>query len=59
MGLHEFLTNCRRVLAVSKKPSRNELQLSVKVSALGLLIVGGIAFIIRFISAMIQGFTAP
>ena len=59
MELRAFLVGCRRVLLVSKKPSRKELDLSVKVSALGLLVVGGIAFIIRFISAMMQGFTAP
>jgi len=59
MALHEFLVNCRRVLAIAKKPSRKELDLSIKVSGLGLLVIGGIAFIIRFISAMMQGFTAP
>ncbi len=58
MGLREFMTGCRRVLMISKKPSGNELQLSVKISALGLLLIGGVAFIIRFASAMIQGFTA-
>ncbi|UCD72942.1 MAG: protein translocase SEC61 complex subunit gamma [Candidatus Bathyarchaeota archaeon] len=59
MELREFITSCRRVLTISKKPSGNELQLSVKISALGLLLIGGVAFIIRFASAMIQGFTAP
>lgn len=59
MGIQEFITDCKRVLTVSRKPSGNELQLSVRISALGLLLVGGIAFIIRFASAMIQGFTAP
>ena len=59
MGLRDFLVRCRRVLAISKKPSQKELDLSLKVSGLGLLVVGGIAFIIRFISAMMQGFTAP
>jgi protein transport protein SEC61 subunit gamma-like protein len=59
MGLREFMADCRRVLTISKKPSRNELQLSVRISVLGLLIVGGIAFIIRFVSAMMQGFTTP
>lgn len=59
MEFREFMTNCKRVLTISKKPSGNELQLSVKISALGLLLIGGVAFIIRFASAMIQGFTAP
>jgi len=59
MGVQEFLAECRRVLAIAHKPSGEELSLSLRISALGLLVIGGIAFIIRFISAMIQGFTAP
>jgi protein transport protein SEC61 subunit gamma-like protein len=59
LSLHTFLENCRRLLKLATKPDREELTLSLKICAIGVTIIGLIGFIIRFISAMLQGFTTP
>jgi len=44
----EFLIECKRVLKVTKKPSRDEFKTIVKVSGVGILIIGLIGFLIHF-----------
>ena len=43
----EFIASARRLLRVAAKPSREELWLLVKVSLLGVAIVGVIGYIVR------------
>ncbi len=43
----EFITECRRVLKVTKKPSRDEFKTIVKISGVGILIIGLIGFLIH------------
>ncbi len=45
----DFFESTKRILAVSKKPSRDELMLMLKVVGIGILIIGVIGFIIRLI----------
>lgn len=45
--LKSFLVECRRVLRVTKKPTGEEFKTIVKVSGLGMAIVGFIGFIIQ------------
>lgn len=40
---------------MSKKPGKREFWLSMKITFLGTVIVGGIGFVIKFISGVIQG----
>jgi len=47
LNLREFLQSVRRLLLVTTKPSRDEVSLMVKISFLGVAIVGSIGFIIR------------
>ena len=56
MGLISFLKSCTRLLRLAKKPRRKELWLSMRICILGILAIGVIGFIIKFISAMLQGF---
>jgi protein translocase SEC61 complex gamma subunit len=47
MNAREFLDSSRRLVHVTTKPSRDELSLMVKISFLGVAIVGSLGFIIR------------
>lgn len=49
----EFLVECRRVLRATKKPSREEFQTIVKVSGLGIVIIGLIGFLIGVIKGLL------
>jgi protein transport protein SEC61 subunit gamma-like protein len=44
-----FLLKCKRVWHVMKKPSKEEFQMVAKVSAIGILIIGAIGFLILLI----------
>ena len=44
-----FLGECKRVLRVTKKPSRDEFKNIVKVSGAGILIIGLLGFILQII----------
>ena len=41
-----FLVECRRVWQVTKKPNKQELKTIVKVTGIGVLVIGAIGFII-------------
>ena len=49
MGIGEFVGECKRVFKVTKKPSKTEYQVIVKASGIGILILGGLGFIIHII----------
>ena len=45
----KFVKECVRVLKVTKKPSNMEFKTIVKVSALGMLIIGFMGFLVQMI----------
>jgi len=47
LNTREFIDSTRRLLHVTTKPSRDEVSLMVKISFLGVAIVGSLGFIIR------------
>jgi protein translocase SEC61 complex gamma subunit len=49
MGVRDFLESSRRLLRVTSRPSRTEVWLLVKISFLGVTIVGAIGFMIRIL----------
>ena len=53
MGLRSFLNSCIRTLKLSSKPGKKELWLSLKISFLGIGVVGIIGFIVRLISSLL------
>ena len=53
MGLRSFLNSCIRTLKLSSKPSKKELWLSLKISFLGIGVVGIIGFIVRLIASLL------
>jgi len=50
--LRQFITECGRVLRVARKPSKKEYWTVAKVSAIGILIIGLIGFILHLISTL-------
>lgn len=51
--LKRFAKECRRVLKVTKKPTKMEFKTIVKVSGIGILIIGLIGFIVQMIKQLI------
>jgi len=52
--LRSFLIECRRVYKITKKPNKQEFSIIVKVSAIGMLIIGAMGFIIQMIALIIS-----
>jgi protein translocase SEC61 complex gamma subunit len=55
MGIKNWLTQAGRTLKLAVKPGREELWLSIKISILGIGVVGLIGFIIKLLSWAIPG----
>ncbi|MBS3152980.1 protein translocase SEC61 complex subunit gamma [Candidatus Woesearchaeota archaeon] len=49
-----FITESKRVLRVTKKPSKEEFIAIVKVSGIGILLIGLIGFLIHMTSSLIS-----
>jgi len=47
LNFNEFIDAVKRLLHVTTKPSRDEVSLMIKISFLGVAIVGSLGFIIR------------
>ena len=47
MSLKAFWANCVRVLKITRKPDRNEFRDLVKVTGIGLIIIGFMGFLIQ------------
>ncbi|MBN2880529.1 protein translocase SEC61 complex subunit gamma [Candidatus Woesearchaeota archaeon] len=53
MALKEFIKECKRVLRITKKPSKEEFGVIVKVSGVGILIIGLIGFVLQMIKELL------
>jgi protein transport protein SEC61 subunit gamma and related proteins len=53
-SLKSFVSQCTRVWHLLKKPSREEFNSIAKVSAIGLLLIGLIGFIIAVIMQLVK-----
>ena len=51
--LKTFLKECVRVLKITKKPSNFEFKTIVKISGLGMIIIGMIGFLIRLFKELL------
>ena len=59
MGARTFLQSSRRLFHVAQKPSREETVLLIKISLLGVGIVGGIGFVIRILFWLVGLYQIP
>ena len=48
-----------RMARLAKMPSRQDVWLSIRISVLGMVAIGLIAFIIKLIFTLVVGFTPP
>jgi protein translocase SEC61 complex gamma subunit len=58
MGIRSWLSQAARTLKLANKPGRSELWLSIKISALGIGVVGLVGFVIKLLSLAAGGATA-
>ena len=49
----EFMNECRRVLKVTKKPTAEEFKTIVKVTALGIAVIGMVGFLISMFNQIL------
>jgi protein translocase SEC61 complex gamma subunit len=54
MGIKSFLSQCARTLKLAVKPGREELWLSIKISALGIGVIGLIGFATKLIGSFLS-----
>ncbi|MGD6851269.1 MAG: protein translocase SEC61 complex subunit gamma [Candidatus Bathyarchaeia archaeon] len=58
MGIKSWLQQAARTMKLAVKPGREELWLSIKISALGIGVIGLIGFVIKLISFALGGASA-
>jgi protein transport protein SEC61 subunit gamma-like protein len=51
--IKDFIRECKRVLIVTKKPTKEEFKTIVKVSGLGIIIIGVIGFLIQMVKQLL------
>lgn len=49
----EFLVECKRVLLVTKRPDKMEFKTIVKISGLGMVIIGFLGFVVHFVKELL------
>ena len=54
--LKEWWTDCLRVLRTTKKPDKEEFKTIVKVSGIGILLIGAIGFLVHLLNEGIKAF---
>ena len=54
-SIKETLENFKRILVISKKPSREEFIQTAKICAAGIALIGGIGFVMFVISIVVIG----
>jgi protein translocase SEC61 complex gamma subunit len=54
MGIRSWLSQAARTLKLASKPDREELWLSIKISALGIGVVGLIGFVIKLLASFLM-----
>ena len=55
IGTASFYRKARRILKLAKKPDRSEVLMVIKITAVGMLLLGLVAYIIRLILYGILG----
>lgn len=51
-----FVAQCIRVLKVTRKPNRQEFRMLVKISGLGIAVIGAIGFILHLLKTLLLPF---
>jgi len=59
LGARSFLQGTRRLFHVAQKPDWEETALLIKISLLGVAVVGGVGFVIRVLFWLVGLYTLP
>jgi len=51
--IKETLENYRRVLIVARKPTLDEFKTAAKICAIGLVLIGGVGFVVYLIAVLV------
>ncbi len=51
--IKSYINHCIRVLKITKKPDKEEYKVIVKVSGLGIAIIGGMGFILSLVNQLL------
>ncbi|HNZ87455.1 MAG TPA: protein translocase SEC61 complex subunit gamma [Methanofastidiosum sp.] len=51
-----WISEYTRVLKLAKKPSRKEYSLTSKVTGIGIILIGVIGYLLKFVSVVIQNY---
>ena len=54
MSIKSFLASCSRLIKLIDRPERKEIWRSVKITLIGIGIIGVIGFVVKFVSTMLQ-----
>ena len=57
--MRRFLSNCKRVLRIARKPNKNEYLQVAKITGLGITLIGLIGFLILLVGVFLGTTTAP
>lgn len=52
--LKSFVIECKRVLMLTKKPTKDEFKVIVKVTAAGMLLIGLVGFVINMLGKLLS-----
>ena len=52
--LKSFMLECMRVMRITKRPTMEELKATVKVSGMGILIIGIIGFLVHLVWTLLN-----
>jgi len=57
--MRRFLSNCKRVLRIARKPGKDEYLQVAKITGLGITLIGFIGFLILLVGVFLGSTTAP
>ena len=57
--MRRFLSNCKRVLRIARKPDKDEYLQVAKITGLGVALIGFIGFLILLVGVFLGTTTAP
>ena len=55
MGIMDFIRSVSMLLKIASKPTWEEYSISLRITLLGIAIIGAIAFVVKFLVLAIQG----
>ncbi|MHA1368611.1 MAG: protein translocase SEC61 complex subunit gamma [Promethearchaeota archaeon] len=57
--IKDFFSNLKRIIQIVRKPGRKEVELIARVSGIGILIIGGVGYLIQILGNLVNEFFKP